>query len=763
MHGVHGALTVQGRAIAIAGLVQGVGFRPFVWRIARDEGLAGAVWNDGAGVRIELWGTEAAIARALGRLRAELPPLARIDHLETTPLPGAPPSGFVIRESGQGARSAGVTPDAATCQDCLAEINDPADRRFGYPFTNCTNCGPRLSIVEAIPYDRANTSMRAFTMCPACAAEYGDPADRRYHAQPNSCPDCGPHIWLEDAQGRLNAHDPLTALVERLRLGQIAAIKGIGGFHLACDARNESALALLRQRKRRDAKPLALMASEAMLADFAVADAQAMALMRSPAAPIVVIPAIPGRLPDELAPGQDRIGVMLPYTPLHHLLLNAFGGPLVMTSANLSEEPQVIDNAVARERLSNIADIWLMHDRAIVNRVDDSVMVPAEDHPIILRRARGLAPAPIRLHASFGGAPPILALGGDIKSAFCMLQDGQAVLSHHLGDLDDSRTQADARHALSLYRQIYDFTPAIVAIDLHEGYHSARWGEALAEEAGAMLVRVQHHHAHVAACMAEHGLPIDAAPVSGWMLDGIGMGDDGTLWGGELLRADFSDYRRIDHLPPVAMPGGNAASREPWRNLIAHLRAAFGADWRAMLAGVDIVLPDRSSVDLVEQMIAGGINAPLASSTGRLFDAVAALLGYAPDRQSFEGEAAMRMEAAARAHADAAPYDGARIDDLNGLWRALLADRRSAVPSAICAARFHASLAAMLADRVRGEDTIFLSGGVMQNGLLASRLRSALQKRHCSALMPLQLPPNDGGIALGQAAIAAARALGPDA
>ncbi len=743
-------------SIRIAGLVQGVGFRPFVWRLAQQGAIRGSVWNDAAGVGIEAWGEPASLYRFLGRLHHEAPPLARIDTLTVDLLTGPAPADFAIRESRDGARSAGIVPDAATCPACRAEVADPANRRRGYAFTNCTHCGPRLSIVEAIPYDRANTSMRAFEMCAACAAEYRDPRDRRFHAQPNACPDCGPRLWLEDESGEV-ASDPIPATAVALAEGRIVAIKGIGGFHLACDACNPVAVAALRVRKHRDAKPFALMARAGDIAAFAEADASALAALASPAAPIVLLPARAGALPAEIAPDQDRLGVMLPYTPLHHLLLDAFGGPLVMTSGNRSEEPQVIDNAAARRDLTGIADLWLMHDRDIVNRLDDSVVIADPVAPAVLRRARGFAPAPLRLGPGFAEAPPVLAMGGDLKSTFCMLAGGQAVVSHHIGDLAEARTHGDYRRAVALYRNIYGFEPTIVAVDLHAGYHSTRFGEAIAAETGARLVRVQHHHAHLAATLAEREAAADAAPVSGWILDGLGMGEGGQLWGGEFLRADFFGLERVAHLPAVPLPGGDAASRQPWRNLVAHLSAAFGPEWRRAAAPLLASLPDEGEVRVIEQLIAAGTNAPSASSAGRLFDAVAAALGLAGRVSSFEGQAAMRLEAAARcAPGESVAYPIVGLD-LGALWRAIAEDRAAAISVPTIAARFHATLAAMLADAVASAGPLVLSGGVFQNRLLAGLLRTQLAAKGVEAIEPRLFPANDGGLALGQAAIAAAR------
>ncbi len=568
-----------GETIRIRGLVQGVGFRPHAWRLAADCGLAGEVWNDAEGVLVRVWGPAAARRSFRLRLRAEAPPLARIDALEVTALAEAPPShGFHILASHAGTVRTGVVPDAASCPACLAEVRDPADRRHRYAFANCTHCGPRLSIVEAIPYDRANTSMAAFTMCAACRAEYDDPADRRFHAQPNACPACGPRLWLESA-GAAGA-DPIAAAQGLLAAGEIVAVKGIGGFHLAVDAGNAEAVQRLRARKRRYAKPFALMARDlAMVRRYCTVSDAEEALLESAAAPIVIL-AADGRqqVAAGVAPGQRTLGFMLPYTPLHHLLLEGLGRPIVLTSGNLSEEPQCTGNDEARAKLGALADHLLLHDRAIVSRLDDSVARVMDGAPRLLRRARGYAPAPLRLPAGLAGAPPLLAMGGELKSTFCLVQDGKAVLSQHLGDLEDAPTFADYRRSLDLYRRLLQHRPALIAVDRHPDYLSTKLGRQIAEEEGLPVVAVQHHHAHIAACLADNGVPLDAAPVLGIALDGLGHGEDGTIWGGEFLLADYRGFTRLAHLRPVPLPGGAQAIREPWRNTYAQIRASIG--WR---------------------------------------------------------------------------------------------------------------------------------------------------------------------------------------
>ncbi len=489
-------------------------------------------------------------------------------------------------------------------------------------------------------------------MCEDCAREYEDPADRRFHAQPNACPVCGPQLWLEDGEGRIDCEDPIAEVARLLKDGAIVAIKGIGGFHLACDATSETAVAELRRRKRRAAKPLAVMAKNAsQIRRFCAVSAAEEELLEARSAPIVLLRNAGESLAPGIAPGHAQTGFMLPYTPLHHLLMAALDGPIVLTSGNLSDEPQATDNDDARHRLAGIADCWLMHDRDIVNRLDDSVMRVDAPGPQILRRARGLAPEPLPLAEGFADAPTVLAMGGELKSTFCLLKDGQAIPSQHLGDLEEAATHADYRKTISLYRDIFRFDPQVIAVDLHPDYLSSQWGEALAADTGAELVRVQHHHAHLASCLAEHGVePGDDLSV-GIVMDGLGLGTDGTIWGGEFLVGGYGGFERAGHFSPVALPGGAQAMREPWRNTVAHLAAAFGEDWTSRIAGT--ALGDRLAgkpLGVIGQMIVKGLNAPVSSSAGRLFDAVAAALGIAADRQHYEGQAAMEMEALAAPH-----------------------------------------------------------------------------------------------------------------
>ena len=768
------------RQIRVRGLVQGVGFRPTVWRLAKALGLRGEVCNDGAGVLIHAYASPERLSRFCEALRAQCPPLARIDSIEQSAFDSPLTyDDFLITRSEHSVASTGVVPDAATCPDCLGELNDPSDRRFGYAFTNCTHCGPRLSIVRGIPYDRAATTMAEFELCDTCRREYENAADRRFHAQPNACPACGPQVWLSDNAGiRLTTDRPVRLAAKRIAAGDIVAIKGIGGFHLACDATNPVALAKLRQRKRRPHKPLALMARDLdQIGRYChVCPVEADALL-SPAAPIVVLQARdPNRLPEAIAPDQRQWGFMLPYSPLHHLLMNELAQPIVLTSGNRSEEPQCIDNDDALHRLGDIADVFLLHNRAIANRIDDSVIRRMGDDLQTLRRARGYAPGHIPLPEGFSGHPELLALGGELKNAFCMLHNGHAILSQHMGDLEDARTYAEYQHNIALYQDLFQHRPGALAVDQHPEYLSSKLGRTWAEERHLPLLEVQHHHAHIAACMADNGLPMHSEAVIGIALDGLGFGSDGTLWGGEFLLADYRVFRRLAHLRPIALPGAAQAMREPWRNTYAQLLTCLGKTALERqtaglaLAGYFATKP----VQALGQMIDGGINAPLSSSAGRLFDAVAGAIGLWPDRVSFEGQAAMALEACldddrtgveAPYRFDASRQNGIWQLNPTPLWEALLDDLHRRQSAATMAARFHHGFADALthiAVQLRADtscNTVALSGGVMQNRALFERTRTGLIERGFNVISHHQVPANDGGIALGQAVIAAARLL----
>lgn len=757
-----------GECITISGIVQGVGFRPFVYRLALRLGVRGTVSNRGDRVEIHAGASPPVLSAFVTALSDEAPPLARIDAITRETEPSPQDEGFRIIESGAGTVSVGVVPDIATCPDCRAEMADPTARRFRYAFTNCTNCGPRFSIVTGLPYDRPATTMAPFVMCPACATEYGAPADRRFHAQPIACPACGPRLWLEGDETVAGA-DAVTQAATLLRQGGILAVKGLGGFHLACDATNAEAVVRLRQRKRRPTKPLAVMADAAGVKRLCQPEPQERAALHAPSAPIVLMPLrADAELAPGVAPGQAHLGVMLPYTPLHDLLIQAVGRPLVMTSGNGSGTPQAIADDEARATLSGIADGFLMADRAIARRLDDSVVRVVAGRGRVLRRGRGLAPMPLRLPEDFDGAPPVLALGAELKSAICLTHGAQALLSHHLGDLDEPGTRDAFEVAIADHEALFSHSARIIAVDPHPGYRATQLGQELAQRRGVRLEEVQHHHAHMAATMAEAGWRRDAGPVVAIVLDGLGLGADGTLWGAEILVGDYVEAHRAARLTPIALAGGDVASREPWRVLLAHLDQALG---RAEVDRAPVLRPlfAGKPVATLRAMIDKGLNAPLASSAGRLFDAASALLGLAPDRLSHEGEAAMALEA--RAADSVAPYilalrpqgDLLEIDPAP-LWHAMVADLAGGRAVGEMAGAFHAGLALAFVEaaeqvaRRHALTTMAVSGGVFQNARVLQKVLALLQARGLTALAPAEVPANDGGLALGQAVVAAARA-----
>ncbi len=781
--------------IRVGGLVQGVGFRPTVWRLARRHGLRGTVANDGQGVSIYACGMTGDMDAFLQALTREAPPLARVDRIEREAASLLPPdTAFRIIASTETAVRTGVVPDAATCPDCVKEIFDPFGRRYRYPFTNCTHCGPRLSIIEGIPYDRASTTMRLFNLCPACRAEYDAPADRRFHAQPVACHSCGPRAWLERSDGAAIALDTITtldavdAVCSLLQRGEIVAIKGLGGFQLACDATKEEVVARLRERKHRERKPFALMARDMDIVRqyCAVSDAEE-ALLQSPAAPIVLLDALVGiSVAASVSPGLRTLGFMLANTPLHHLILRRMTRPIVMTSGNLSDEPQAIANAEAKQRLGSIANYFLLHDRDIVRRVDDSVMQFAVGVPRVLRRARGFAPATIPMPPGFDSAPPVLALGGELKNSFCLLHEGQAVVSHHMGDLENAPTHTDFRRAIDDYLKLFEHTPGFVAVDQHPEYLSGKIGREMVERSPSLtLVSVQHHHAHIAACLAENGIARDAPAVIGVALDGLGYGENGALWGGEFFHADYAHCRQLATFKPVALLGGERAMHEPWRNTYAHLMGEMG--WPRFATNYEELelfrLLDGKPRELLNSMLQGKVNSPLASSCGRLFDAVAAAAGICFERAIYEGQAAIEFEALADtdtlAHEDdelAYPFGIPRLKTSNmpyieplGMWQALLGDLILRTPIGVISARFHKGLAIVIARMVnklsRHESpdepikTVALSGGVFQNRVLLEQVVMRLQADGFRVLTHKLVPTNDGGLSLGQAVIAAARSL----
>ena len=751
------------RRLEAGGIVQGVGFRPFVYAAAVARDLAGWVCNGPSGVVLEVEGTPEALDGFQREIAGAPPPGAVVDRLAVSVIPVLAEAGFRILESRrEGERAALISPDLAICADCLRELRDPADRRHGYPFVNCTRCGPRFTIIEDIPYDRERTSMRVFLMCADCRREYSDPADRRFHAEPIACPACGPALRFEGGMARGAAAGPLSAAAALLGAGGIVAVKGIGGFQLACDARSPGAVQLLRQRKHRRAKPLAVMVRDLEEARrlAAVGPLEAEAL-RSPAAPIVLLAARDGGgLAPGVAPDTDQVGLMLPASPLHHLLLDVFGGPLVMTSGNISEEPIARTDEEALRRLGAVADGFLLHDREILARYDDSVVCVLDGAVTVLRRARGLAPRPLDL---IRGAPrDLLALGGHLKGAFCLAAGERAFLSQHIGDLDSPLTLEAFGAAVEHSERLFGVRPQAGAHDLHPDYASTRLAQGRFPEGSR--IAVQHHHAHVASCLAEHGR---AGPAIGVAFDGAGYGADGTVWGGEILIAGLRSFRRAAALAAVPMPGGEAAAREPWRMAAAHLRSAFGDGFLSLPIGFVRSL-DRARWALLAHAADRGINAPLTSSAGRLFDAVAALLDLCAVNL-YEGHAAVKLEALARRAAGAAgePYplplaEGSPMRlDAAALVRAVVEDIRAGAPREIIAARFHEGLAAGIAaacDVLRagcGIGLVALTGGCFQNRILLERAAARLRAAGFEVLSQRRAPPNDGGIAFGQAAVAA--------
>jgi len=757
------------RRLRLRGRVQGVGLRPAVWRLARELGLRGRAYNAGADLIVEAAGTPEALEGLLRRLPAACP-AARIDTVEAHPLADLPPGdGFTIAPSRPGD---GVTlpTDSAPCPDCLRELHDPGERRHRYPFIACARCGPRLSILRALPYDRGNTTLAAFPLCADCAREYHDPDDRRFHAEAIACPRCGPRVWLVDRRGREHpSADPIAACAHRLRQGEIVAIRGVGAFHLACRAEDAEAVARLRRRKRRPHKPFALLLRDLDQARAWVRlEGDAEAALRDPAAPIVLLPARrPEALPG-IAPGLREWGVMLPPSPLHHLLMSALDGPLVLTSGNRAGEPPCVDNDEALTRLGDIADAFLLHDRPIVQRLDDPVLRPLDGTCTPLRLGRGLAPRVLPLPPGLADAPDLTALGGDHKNAPCLLHAGHALLLPHVGDLDHPRALADRTTIEATHARLLGHRPRALAIDRHPAYRASREGRARARAEGLPLIVVQHHHAHFAACLGEHGVAAGARAL-GIVLDGTGLGDDDTPWGAEILLGGYRRVRRLARLRPLPLPGGDACAREPWRVAYAHLHCALGEAQARRWAARLPALRDRP-VAALARMMARGINTPRASSAGRLFDAVAAVLGLAPARLSHEAQAALALEAVVDPAHLGRPYPlalerRARPWELDPapLWRALLADLAAGRPPGESAARFHAGLAAALAGtacalaRRHGVQRVALSGGVFANRILLAETARRLRRAGLEALTHRRLPPNDAGLAYGQALVAGAR------
>lgn len=766
-----GGEPMERRAISITGIVQGVGLRPFVYGLAAQFGLRGFVKNQTGRVLIEVEGEDDSVERFFTTLLNRPPPLAQFDHVEWRPCRLQQETGFRIESSSDDDATCLIfpSPDVATCDACLAELFDPRDRRFRYPFLNCTNCGPRFSIIRTAPYDRERTTMASFVMCADCRAEYEDPSNRRFHAEPIACPVCGPRLQALDAQGQASGVvDPLAEAVAVLRGGGIVAIKGLGGYHLACLAGDEAAVAELRLRKQREAKPLALMvgslAEAQQIAEISPGEA---ALLESRRRPIVLLRRRQAALvAPSVSPGSRDYGVMLPYTPLHFLLLREFdSAPLVMTSGNRSDEPIAYDDCDARERLRGIADLFLTHDREIRMRCDDSVARVLGDHELMLRRSRGAAPQPLTLPV--GCRRPTLALGGQLKSTFALGRGRHAVLSHHLGDLDHYEAYRAYGEAIAHYERLFAFRPELLAHDLHPDYASTYYG---VERAGEIpRVAIQHHHAHIASAMAEHGLD---EPVIGVAFDGTGYGTDGAVWGGEFLTGDYRAFRRAAHLRYVPMPGGEQAIREPWRMALAHLADAGAGTEIDLLARPDGSLRERipdSTLHTVLLQWERRFNAPLTSSVGRLFDAVATLAG-GRHRVRFEGQAAMELEALA---SEVPPLGGYPFEvedtpgsplviDTRSLILAVVDDVRRGSGGADVGRRFHSTLVEMIAQvcsrlaTTTGLTTVVLSGGVFMNVLLTMETVARLTNDGFRVYRPQRVPPNDGGLCLGQLAIAAA-------
>ena len=774
--------------IRIRGTVQGVGFRPTVCRIAKDLKLKGDVCNDGEGVLIRVCGNQESIEEFIKRIQQESPRLANINQLTRIPFQEELVfNDFTITHSVNNAIKTQIAPDAATCEDCKQEIFDPLSRYYRYPFTNCTHCGPRLSIIKAIPYDRHNTSMKMFAMCPQCSKEYADIENRRFHAQPVACYTCGPQAWLERSDGKpvtaamFSMLDDVDAVCTLLQKGEIVAIKGLGGIHLACDATNHKAVEKLRQRKQRYDKPFALMARDIeIIEQYCKPTAKEQELLESAIAPIVLINSPPLPLLSPLiAPRQNALGFMLPYTPLHHLILRRMNRPIVLTSGNFSDEPQCIDNQEAREKLSKIADYFLFHNREIVNQVDDSVVRVIGEKLQIIRRARGYAPAPINLPSGFENIPQMLAMGSELKNTFCLLRDGKAILSQHLGDLAKSTVFNSYQDTLNLYLNLFEHQPEAVAVDQHPEYLSTKLGKELAVANKIKIYDIQHHHAHIAACMAENSLPLDSAPVLGIALDGLGYGEDNTLWGGEFLLADYRNFTRLATLKPFPLIGGEQATYQPWRNTYAQLISAF--DWldiKQNYADLEIIkYLEQKPLKLLNELKEKSLNTPLTSSTGRLFDAVAAAIGICREQCSYEGQAAIEMEALIdekllnkRKETLTYPFNLNFLDsiyyiDPQPMWKTLFNDLQKKTSPKIIAEKFHVGLAIAIVETVNilrkkhSIKQVALTGGVFQNRILLTQVTSRLQASGINVLTHSLVPCNDGGLSLGQAVIAAARCL----
>ena len=775
--------------ISVRGIVQGVGFRPFVYGLAVKHNLKGWVYNTSEDVKIEVEGKAEAIEQFEMELETEAPPLARIENITIEYHPPLGYKNFEIRHSqAQAGKYQLISPDVATCQACLGELLNPEDRRYRYPFTNCTNCGPRFTIIEDMPYDRPQTTMRSFQMCPQCQAEYDSPLNRRFHAQPNACPKCGPQVELVDNQGNLiTESNPIAAASQLLKEGKIVAIKGLGGFLLACDATNDTVVKRLRQRKKRPSKPFAIMVTtidEAKRHCYVSPEEEN--LLTSPPSPIVLIRwREDSAVSREVAPNLRFLGIMLPYTPLHHILLRDTGLPLVMTSGNLSEEPIVGDNDEALRRLSGIADYFLIHNRDIYSRYDDSVAIVERGTSQLVRRARSYAPYPIHLPFE---AKQVLGCGAEEKNTFCLTKDNYAFLSQHIGDMENMETLEHFDSTISLYKRLFHVEPEIIAHDLHPDYLATKYAWELGES-GTKLVPVQHHHAHIASCMADNGLE---SPVIGVALDGTGMGVDGNIWGGEFLVADYRNFRRAGHLEYLPLPGGAAAIKRPYRTAIGYILTLLGENAlnaviaskakQSQLASIGQVT--EVEVEVIKRQIERKINSPLSSSMGRLFDAISALIGIRGEID-YEGQAAVELEMAALSSVIARPAlseakgldeaisnnnesytyhiteeEGIRIVHLKDLLSAVIEDLHQGISKGKISVKFHNTVARMINEMCHliadetGVSQVALSGGVFQNRLLLRKAVRLLESSGFQVFTHRQVPCNDGGISLGQAVIA---------
>ncbi len=748
--------------IGIQGTVQGIGFRPFVYNLAHERKLTGYVSNTSTGVDIEVEGESVQLDLFVEAIKTNRLPLAHIADIRMTPLSVQKDKGFVIKESAsRTAKIAVIPPDIGICSDCLKELRNPEDRRYRYPFINCTNCGPRYTIIEDIPYDRPYTSMRAFTMCGACQREYSDPSDRRFHAQPNACPVCGPRIMLCDRDHNILAEtDPIQSAVDLIKKGHIVAIKGLGGFHLAVDAENSSAVKRLRARKHREEKPLALMARDMdRIRRFALVNPEEEALLASSSRPIVILrKKFPNSVSPEVAPRNRNFGVMLPYTPLHHLLLDGDLSVLVMTSGNTSKEPICIDNADAFNRLGGIADFFLIHNRDIYLRVDDAIVRRIHHQNRMIRHARGYAPSPIYLKEHF---PQILSCGAETANTVCLTKGNLAFISQHIGDLTNLASLNSFEKTVLHLKGIFDIEPGLVAYDLHPDYLSTRYA---LKQADVKLVGVQHHHAHVAACMTEHRIQ---DPVIGLAFDGTGYGSDGRIWGGEVLLSQRDRFDRLAHLDYMPLPGGNAAIEEPWRMAVSYLYHTFGESfWELNLPFWGTI--EKRKIQFVLEMIKKGVNCPRTSSLGRLFDGISSILGIR-HRVSYEGQAAIELEMAAAEDPDGTSYpfvlNKAKKPyqiPVSPIIRAVVLDMQQRVPIGDIGLRFHQTIIRLFSELCSalredvGCSRVVLSGGVFQNAILLTGISQALEENEFEVYSHSRVPTNDGGISFGQAAVAAA-------